>query len=222
MQNASFSNPAGTTAAASSCNPLGCLPELSFPHRLAPIPDEAACRQLWDKYGMLDNIRAHSLLVAKIATALALRAIDFGLQVDASEVRASALLHDIAKTYCIRQGGGHAQLGASCVVQETHNYAIARGVFYHVYWPWPLPVDDPVRICSLPFFVLYADKRARHDKLVTLRERFEDLLVRYGDTEQHRQGIQLSYEQGKSIEKALSAHLELTLDEDSSDSWRLV
>ena len=40
---------------------------------------------------------------------------------------------------------------------------------------------------------MYADKRARHDQFVTLEERFEDLLVRYGDTEEHRQGIRQSY-----------------------------
>ena len=52
--------------------------------------------------------------------------------------------------------------------------------------------------------VMYADKRARHDQFVTLEERFEDLLVRYGDTEEHRQGIRQSYAQGKAIERSMS------------------
>ena len=51
---------------------------------------------------------------------------------------------------------------------------------------------------------MYADKRARHDQFVTLEERFEDLLVRYGDTEEHRQGIRQSYAQGKAIERSMS------------------
>ena len=185
-------------------SPLATTPELLFPHRQAFIPSEQECHDLWDKYDMLDNIRAHCTLVARVATAVAGMAWGKGLQVNVPEVHASGLLHDLAKTYCVRHGGGHAQLGASWGVQETGNYAIAQGVFHHVYWPWSLPRENDPRICSLPFFVMYADKRARHDQFVTLEERFEDLLVRYGDTEEHRQGIRQSYAQGKAIERSMS------------------
>lgn len=43
------------------------LPALVFPPdpSLPPVPDEAACVRLWDKYGMLPNIRAHSRTVAR-------------------------------------------------------------------------------------------------------------------------------------------------------------
>lgn len=191
--------------------PLADIPDLTFPHETGYIPDEAECAALWDRYDMLDNIRAHSSLVARVATALAIRAKGMGMPVDVAEVKASGLLHDLAKTYCIRNGGGHAQLGASWVVQETGNQAIAQGVFHHVWWPWRIPVDDPLRVCSLPFFIIYADKRARHDTFVTLRERFDDLIVRYGDTEPHRKSILLSLTQGQAIEEALSRHLGLSL-----------
>ncbi|MDO5537206.1 MAG: HD domain-containing protein [Desulfovibrionaceae bacterium] len=188
--------------------PLAGIPELHFPARKgALIPDDADCEKLWDKYEMLDNVRAHSRVVADVATELARHAFMLGLPVCIEEVRASGLLHDLAKTYCLRHGGGHAQLGASWVVQETHNYAIAHGVFHHVYWPWPLPADNAERMCSLPFFIMYADKRARHDQFVTLEERFDDLYVRYGNTETHRAGIRASYLQAKAIEAALSRHL---------------
>ena len=200
--------------------PLSGMPALRFPGRSAYVPDDEACRALWDKYGMLGNIRAHSLLVARVATALALRAFSMGHDVNVPEVHASGLLHDIAKTYCVLHGGGHAQLGASWVVQETGNYAIAQGVFHHVYWPWKIPGDKT--LLALPFFVLYADKRARHDEFVTLEDRFQDLLVRYGDTERHRRGIRQSYWQGKAVETALSKLLETPLHEDSSDCWRMV
>ncbi len=192
--------------------PLAGIPELDFaPRRGAAIPDDEACLRLWDKYDMIDNVRAHSHVVAEVATALAAHAAGRGLPVNVSEVRASAMLHDIAKTYCLRHGGGHAQIGAAWVVQETHNHAVARGVFHHVYWPWPLPADDPARMCSLPFFVMYADKRCRHDEFVTLEERFEDLIDRYGDTESHREGIRASYLQAKAVEGALSKHMHVDL-----------
>lgn len=130
------------------------------------------------------------------------------------------LLHDIAKTYCLRHGGSHALLGGAWAVAETRNYTLAQGVMLHVHWPWPLP--EGAGICALPFFVIYADKRVRHDACVPLEERYEDLLTRYGRTEAAREGIRGSYEQGKTIERALSAQLGWALHEDSFDCGRLV
>lgn len=191
--------------------PLAGIPELRFHIKSDNVPDEEACHRLWDKYEMLDNVRAHSHAVAEVATALARHAAETGLPVSVPEVRAAGLLHDIAKTYCLRHGGGHAQLGASWVILETRNYAIARGVFHHVYWPWKLPVDDAERMCSLPFFIMYADKRCRHDQFVSLEERFDDLLERYGKTDEHKAGIYDSYLQAKNIERALSKHMRVDL-----------
>ncbi len=188
-------------------SPLRGIPQLLLPKAASPVPDEAACLALWDKYGMLDNIRAHSLLVADSATALARMAVERGFPVDVSAVRASGLLHDIAKTYCLLHGGSHAHLGAAWVVAETGNYAVAQGVFHHFCWPWPMPLDQPDRLCSLPFFIMYADKRARHDEFVTLDERFSDLLDRYGTTPQRRDGIFASYVQARDMEQALSGYL---------------
>lgn len=169
---------------------------------------------------MLPNVQQHSLLVAHIATVLARRAAKRGFSVNIAEVRASALLHDIAKTYCVRHGGSHAQLGAAWTVAETRNYAVAQGVMLHVCWPWPMPQGKD--ICTLPFFVIYADKRVRHDVCVPLEVRYEDLLSRYGRSEAARAGIRAAYQQGKTIESALSAQLGCSLHEDSFDCGRLV
>jgi len=206
-----------------SNRPLADLPQLPL---LCPangarsVPSDQACFTLWDKYDMLPNIRRHSLLVAHVATTLAARAAEAGLGVRVPEVRAGALLHDIAKTYCVRHGGSHAQVGAAWAVAETGNYAIAQGVMMHVWWPWPLP-EGP-GICTLPFFVIYADKRVRHDACVTLEERYEDLLERYGRTGAARDGIGVAYQQGKNIESALEAQLGWTLHENSFDCGRVV
>ena len=203
--------------------PLAHLPRLAeFPRSdmLSRVPDDAACFALWDKYDMLPNIRRHSLLVAHIATRLAERAAEAGFAVHVPQVRAGALLHDIAKTYCVRHGGGHAQLGAAWTVAETGNYAIAQGVMLHVWWPWALPAGND--ICALPFFVMYADKRVRHDACVTLEERYDDLLARYGRNEAACADIRTAYRQGKEIESALAARLGWTLHEDSFDCGRLV
>lgn len=211
-------------------HPLDALPEASLAGHAALggqagdalVPDDEACFALWDKYEMLDNVRAHSLLVAHIAGELARRAVAAGMPVNPDMARASALLHDLAKTYCIRHGGSHAVLGAGWVMAETRNPLIAQGVLLHVHWPWAVPVREPERLCSLPFFVIYADKRAMHDRCVSLAERFHDLLDRYGRTEKARSGIADSYRQANLIESALEAHLGCSLHEDSFDSGRLV
>lgn len=185
-------------------------------------PDDAACEALWAKYGMLPNIQRHCRVVAHIACTLARRAVERGFPVDVPSVRAAGLLHDLAKTYSIRYGAGHAHLGASWVITETRNYAVAQGVMLHVHWPWRVPADDARRLCSLPFFILYADKRTMHDQCVSLDVRFADLLERYGRTDAARSGIEASYRQGLTIERALEVHLGCSLHEDSFDCGRLV
>lgn len=208
-----------------NAHPYCCLPELpslaaQTLKYLPPAPDDAACFALWRKYHMLANVECHSRMVAHIATILSKRAADLGMPVQVEAVRAAGLLHDLAKTYCLLHGGSHAQLGASWVLAETRHYAVARGVLLHVHWPWPLP-EGP-GICSLPFFIIYADKRVRHDACVSLEERFEDLLARYGRNNKACAGIRSAHEQAIAIELALGAQLGWKLDEDTFDCRRLV
>lgn len=185
-----------------------------------PPPDEQECLALWQKYDMLENIRRHSFMVAHLATWLAKRAFELGFPVNVENCRAAGLLHDIAKSWCVKNGGSHAMLGASWVVQETRHFGIAQGVMLHVHWPWQLPQGRD--ICCLPIFIIYADKRVRHDQCVTLKERFDDLITRYGRTEAARQGIRQSCQQARQIEAALSRQLQWDLNEYSFDSGRLV
>lgn len=202
------------------------LPELpalwSLDHpAAAPIPGETECRALWTRYAMFSHIERHSERVADVAEALARRAVEVGAASHPELVplcRAAGLLHDIAKSYTVQFGGSHAQIGSSWVIESTGNHKIAQAVYHHVEWPWPLPEDlvHPV------FFVIYADKRARHDELVTLDERYEDLLVRYGKSEQSRAAIHRGWEHSKTIERVLSAQLELPLHESIVVGGRLV
>lgn len=203
------------------CSPRGRGDPLEGARQLPPvalrgeIPDDARCFALWRKYRMLENVQRHSLVVAKIAQYLAEEAAQKGGGVDVKAVRASALLHDIAKTWSIAHRCSHAVVGASWVIMETKSYAVAQGVLLHVNWPWPLPQGSA--ICQLPFFVFYADKRVRHDCCVTLDERFEDLLVRYGKSEEARSWIRQGWEQSRAVEAALGTQLGLNL---ATMSWR--
>jgi len=181
-------------------------------------PPDTYCFELWDRFDMLPHIRAHSLAVGRVATTLALNAKDAGLNVDIQLVRASGLLHDIAKTYTIRHGGNHCQLGGAWTEEITGNPRLAMGVAHHVHWPWPIDF----RTFFLPLTIIYSDKRVRHDTVVTLDERFEDLYSRYGVTPLARERITESRRQGDVLENALSHLLGMDLHEYSFDSGRLV
>ncbi len=181
------------------------LPALYFdPDPAWPVPDEVACLTLWDKYAMLPNVRAHSRAVADTALYLADTILNKGIALRRDMVLAAALLHDLAKTYCIRYGGGHDQLGAVWVLAECGNPALAQAVLYHVDWPWfegeLAPAANPFR---LPLIISWADKRVRHDEVVSLQERFEDLMARYGKTERSRAHLIRHHQQAKELEGIL-------------------
>ncbi|MGE4536484.1 MAG: HDIG domain-containing metalloprotein [Desulfovibrio sp.] len=194
---------------------------LSFPPdppRVSFVPTDAQCRELWDAYDMLPNIREHSALVACLATALAEAAVRAGLDVEVATVRAAGLLHDLAKTYTIRHGGNHCQLGGAWVQELTGNPVLAQGVACHV--TWSLPID--LRAHFLPLAIIYSDKRVKHNQIVTLEARFDDLLTRYGKTEYIRERIRESFQQAAAIEKALAQTLDLDLHENTFGCGRLV
>ncbi|MFZ5428093.1 MAG: HDIG domain-containing metalloprotein [Thermodesulfobacteriota bacterium] len=193
-------------------------PRLTSPRGLPPAPSDERCYQLWDEYGMLPHIREHSLGVARVATTLALAAARAGLDVDVQTVRASALLHDIAKTYTIRHGGNHSQLGGAWMQERTRNPVLAMGIIHHVHWPWTVDVFA----YFLPLAIIYGDKRVRHDSIVSLDERFEDLHARYGTTQYIRDRLAESKSQSVAIETALGQTLGIDLHEDTFGCGRLV
>lgn len=184
------------------------------------VPRQEDCDALWDRYAMLENIRAHSRRVACLAYAMALRARERGLKVCPEAVLAAGLLHDLAKTHTIHYGGNHAQLGAAWVMRETGNGPIARAVLAHVFWPWEENADNDDFF--MPLALLYADKRVMHDAYVRLEDRFDDLLVRYAVNDYVRSRIEMSHQQGKRVEVALSRRLGVNLDEYTADCGRLV
>ncbi|WP_051261601.1 HDIG domain-containing metalloprotein [Desulfovibrio inopinatus] len=197
-----------------------CSPPLSSlaATRLDPIPSDAQCEALWEEFNMLDNIRSHSRLVAEVATNLALLGKEIGLALNVQEVRACGLLHDIAKTYTIHHGGSHSQLGASWICELTCNPRLSQGIVHHVYWPYRIDV----RAHFLPMAIIYCDKRVKHDSVVSLQERFDDLVARYGKTPYIQSRIRHSFDQAEEIESALSQLLGIDLHAHTFDSGRMV
>lgn len=185
------------------------------------VPDDATCYAYWKERDMPEHIGRHSSQVANIATALARRAAGKHIiagDAAVQEVRSSALLHDLAKMYCINYGGHHSQLGAAWVMEHTGNPMLAHGVLHHVWWPYEI---DCTRY-FLPLAVLYADKRVRHDEIVSIHDRFTDLFDRYGANDFARDRIRMSMEQSQAIEENFIQHLGVNLHACTFDNGRLV
>lgn len=144
---------------------------LRFSHA-TPLPPVDQIPALWDRYGMLDNIRDHSRVVCHVALTLAdwLEEADVHLQRRAVEV--GALLHDIAKTPCLGTSRRHDAEGEQ-VMRDLGYPELAYLVGVHVRLPDPHPVDES-------FVVYYADKRVKHDAVVDLDHRFAYIAERYG------------------------------------------
>lgn len=143
-----------------------------------------------DEHNMLSNIREHSLVVAQVAdTVLAmLKKSDEPLVLPEKQlVVAGALLHDIAKTDCLRHGGDHAEIGSQ--ICNDHGYGeVAEIVREHVrLFSY---AEDGYRQGIFPAkeLVFYADKRVVHNEIVDLPTRLAYILDKYGgnDSERHR------------------------------------
>lgn len=155
------------------------------------IPTLAQSIQMMDQYGMLVNIRHHSLVVARLAArihaGLCSTAPDHP-QCDGNLVITGALLHDIAKTPCLRNNGDHAKIGADICRQEGFP-EIAAIVEEHVILGQYEPERYQNGFFNAREIVYYADKRVRHHLVVDLTERLEYILEHYGRGNPVRQAL---------------------------------
>jgi hypothetical protein len=132
-----------------------------------------------------------------------------GMELDLSLLEAGALLHDLAKTTSIANGGEHARLGAQWLLDLGYP-AVAEIVREHVWLsrdpaePWPLREVEIVN---------YADKRVLHDEVVTLPHRFADLRRRYGRTPEIVQRISRNEQRSLILEEKIFSRLTINPDD---------
>jgi putative nucleotidyltransferase with HDIG domain len=128
-----------------------------------------------DRYRMLDNIRDHSIIVARISALLAKEAGRAGLDISLQLVVAAALLHDIGKTACLDNNRDHADLGRDICLEHGFD-ELAVIVAEHVHLR-----DNHLPLLTESEIVFYADKRVTHDRVTSLDERHQYILERYGN-----------------------------------------
>ncbi len=170
------------------------------------IPSIEECYRFMDKYQMLDHIKAHSIVVARVARMIAhgLQAVNPNISV--LKTTAGALLHDIGKTPSLSTGGNHAKLGERICI-ENGFVEIAPIVAEHVILKdYSLNDAD-----SEKEVVFYADKRFNHDCIVTLDEREAYIIERYGlGQEELCRRIQSNFELCGQVEEKLFRNLKFS------------
>ncbi|MCI5132007.1 MAG: HD domain-containing protein, partial [Candidatus Electrothrix sp. EH2] len=129
--------------------------------------------------------------VARIAELLArcLRErLPEGLAPDPDFCVNGALLHDIAKTPCLKDGCDHAATGAEICCK--HGYSeVAELVASHVLLQDFSPEKYKKGIFPAQEIVYYADKRVRHDLIVSLADRLDYIIENYGGNDERVQGL---------------------------------
>lgn len=175
-----------------------------MPHLLPSIPSVSDCLQLMEDYRMLPNIKAHSVVVAKIGALIAQALDDAGEAVSVKTVIAGALLHDIGKTSCLNTSKDHALKGKEICLAE-HLEVIADIVAEHVILK---DYSQQDRLTE-KMIVYYADKRVNHDMVVSLDERLAYIIDHYGKNNNRLQEkIRKNFSQCRAIEKRIFALLD--------------
>jgi len=148
------------------------------------IPSTDECLQLIDHYEMLENIRQHSFIVASVAKTivqnLMLPADKESRSPDINLVIAGALLHDIAKTRCLDGSCRHAEEGAQICVDHGFE-EVGAIVGEHVILKSFTPELYKIGCFGAREIVYYSDKRVTHTAIVSLEDRLDYIVGRYGD-----------------------------------------
>lgn len=178
------------------------------------IPSVSECQRLFEQFAMLDNIRNHSILVAAVAGGLVDGLIRTaktpGPPANREETIASALLHDIAKTLCIKTGCHHADIGREICI-DLGFPEIGEIVAEHVVLKNFSSELYRQGVFGAKELVFYADKRVRHDEVVSLTDRLDYILERYGDgnpAKEHH--IRLNFNRTLELERYLFSYLDFT------------
>jgi putative nucleotidyltransferase with HDIG domain len=169
------------------------------------LPSRQQCLALMEAHGMLPNIREHSFQVTRVAIFLGEALAAAGVPLRLPLIEAGAMLHDIGKTPCLRNGQKHAEWGAA-ILAEMGYHEVASIVKEHVYLAADSLLPHPPRETEI---VNYADKRVLHTRVVMLAERFADLLERYGRTPEARARLTALEVKIQALENKIFAPLDL-------------
>ncbi len=172
------------------------------------IPDKTRCHELMERYHVPQHIREHCTVVCQVALALAKELNARGETLNLEAIEAAALLHDITKSSSIQTRENHAETAARLLHSLGHA-RIAAIVNAHVSTP---AIDNSGDVTEEEV-VNYADKRVQHTAVVSLDQRFVDLMSRYGRDKKSANHILQLKAQTREIENKIFSRLKLSPDD---------
>jgi putative nucleotidyltransferase with HDIG domain len=151
------------------------------------LPTRGQCFGLLEKYNVPAHIVRHSEAVERVAVFLAKKLNEAGVPVDEALVSRAALLHDIDKLETLEPGKAHLHGKISRQILESEGFPDVGKIAERHQLEWVLSKggfdgwEEKI--------VLYADKRVNDGKIVSLGQRFDYLLQRYGVEKSAREKI---------------------------------
>ena len=153
------------------------------------IPSKEECLDILRKNKTPSNVIAHSKAVCEFAESLADKLIKKGHKVNKKLLIAAALLHDIE-----REKDNHVVEGAN-LIKGMGFIEVSKVARKHGLYQLEDKNIQPKTIEEKILF--YADKRVKENKVVSLKDRVEDLKRRYKKDFSHE------FEFAKKIEEEL-------------------
>jgi putative nucleotidyltransferase with HDIG domain len=174
------------------------------------VPTEEECMLLMKEMGLEDNMKKHSILVAKMAEALGRELIKSGERIDMNLLRASGLLHDIDKKLTLNDGKNHGFTSERILIEKGYPEVakIARKHRLETIFE-----DSEGLKTWEEKLVFYADKRLNDYTLVSLDERYDYLLKRYGATQEICQFILKTKPAVENLEQEIFSRIGRSPDE---------
>lgn len=162
------------------------------------IPSKKECYRLICDSNMMEHIVVHSLQVCRVSLMIVDHIDIEGTALNRDLVQASAMLHDITKTRSFQTKESHDKTGAKFLSElgypEVGNIVRQHVVLDEYFLP-EFPTEAEI--------VNYSDKRVLHDQVVSLKERENYILERYGTEPIYRQRIRMLWRQTEKLEKKL-------------------
>lgn len=174
-------------------------------YELYGTPDEEECRALLDIAGTPENVRRHCRKVAEVAGAIGQALIEAGHKANIGEIRAAALLHDIAKTQANHQKAGARILAEHGFERIGDIVSIHQDLVGDI-----ASVDIETKI------VYFADKVVSEESVVSVEERFQASENRYGHIPEAAEKIRVARARAllvkEEFEKILGRPIEIIID----------
>ena len=145
--------------------------------------------ELLIEYNVPDHIIGHSYKVAKIVYFIAEELKEVPqLNFNPDLTLYAAFLHDITKYQSIiNRGEDHSYTGGQ-LLRKLGYPEIGEIIESHVV------LKNLNNLKLEKEIVFYADKRVKHEQIVSLEERFEDLKIRYGINDKVTKGFEIAKE----------------------------